>query len=264
VFQSGKAYKVKVEVAPGQVGFGRVVVLEKRGGKLFVQFRSRSDVSQTLPSGTRMWLVSDAPDNPFNGVWATKVVGSKIIAGQTAMELAPPKFQTVAQRRDAERLPLKCPVRVLAAPGRVVGYEVQTLNISRSGVGLTMSEANPPEFVVGEPVDLVIESPVADIPVTGRVVRSEFNWLHRRNTVGVEFVEMDDETRLNLDRLLGSISSSLPAEDEEVVTLSGLGAWLKSARPDNKFLKPGRSESAPADGGARAEPHGPADGNGQG
>ena len=89
----------EIDTAAGQqVGFGRATILEAEAGRLLLQLKtSRGGERRSLPKGTRVFFVSDSPDNPFNGLWSTTILSTKLVAGKTALECARPKFEAVVQ-----------------------------------------------------------------------------------------------------------------------------------------------------------------------
>src|ERR1700731_4227585 len=112
MFRVGKVLKVKVELSPDVVGFGRATIVEAQGSRIFLQLRTSKGEKRNLPKGTKVWFVSDSADKPFNGLWSTTIVGSRTLSGKTALECTRPKFEAVVQRRQHQRIAVNCPVRV--------------------------------------------------------------------------------------------------------------------------------------------------------
>jgi len=67
MFEAGRVYKVKVELAPGQSGFGRATVLEKTNHQICIQFKTSRESNKLLPKGTRIWFVNDSVQGPSTG-----------------------------------------------------------------------------------------------------------------------------------------------------------------------------------------------------
>ncbi len=106
VFQKSKAYKVKVEAAPGEVGFGRATIVDKMGEKILVQLKTSREANKVLPKGTRMWFVNESSENSFNGMWATSVLGAQLFSGRTALICSAPRLEALLQRRRTPRAAL--------------------------------------------------------------------------------------------------------------------------------------------------------------
>lgn len=240
-FQTGKSFKVKVELAPGQIGFGRATVVEREGNKIFVQLKTSKESNQVLPKGARLWIVPDSPIVPFAGLWATTVTGARIVGGHTVMECSLPKFEPQVQRRRAQRLPLDCPVRLAGESKSRRVYELRSRNVSSSGLGLEASSRDAEaDFVPGDAAEVVIETHSGEIPVKCRVIRTDYNWLHNRTSIGLEFIDMSEQARHNLDELLHILGASAPkeeAEAKEAGQRQGLFGWVKTTRPDTSFIK---------------------------
>lgn len=240
-FQTGKSFKVKVELAPGQVGFGRATVVEREGNKIFVQLKTSKECNQVLPKGARLWIVPDSPIVPFAGLWATTVTGARIVGGHTVMECSLPKFEPQVQRRRAQRLPLDCPVRLAGEPRSKRVYELRSRNVSRSGLGLEASCRDAEaDFVPGDEAEVVIETHSGEIPAKCRVIRTDYNWLHNRTNIGLEFIDMSEQARHTLDELLHILGATAPQEETESRERGrrqGLFGWVKATRPDTSLIK---------------------------
>ena len=238
-FQSGRSFKVRVELAHGEVGFGRASVLDRQGNKIYVQLKTSKDENQVLPKGSRLWFVSDAPTNPFAGVWATTVTGTKIIGGHTVMECNLPKFEPQTQKRKTQRVALDCPVRLVREKGHEVGYDIRSRNISLSGIGLeAFSSGVDKDFPVGEVVQLILEGPTGNVPLTARVVRTDYNWLANRTTIGLEFVDVTDQIEKSLDQIYQAQGGTDPAAEPETQSApQGLAGWVRSSKSDWKLVR---------------------------
>lgn len=251
MFQVGKSYKVKVELSSGEVGIGRATLVEKQGNKLLIQLRTSRQPNQVLPRGSKFWFVSDSPDNPFNGLWSTMVTGARIHNGKTLMECSNPKFEQAVQKRATERLSLSCPVKVYSQPDLQVPYEIFARNISQSGIGLEASSQDVHEFVVGEHVVIVIESPIGDIAITCRVIRTQYNWLANRTAIGLEFFDMSAGTTSSLAKLLESIGNKQGSEGE-LEKKRKLSDWMKSSYDNLRLVQ---SEASKPSATASPEPN---------
>lgn len=240
MFRRGKVLKVKVELSPEVVGFGRATILEAEAGRLLLQLKtSRGGERRSLPKGTRVFFVSDSPDNPFNGLWSTTILNTKLIGGKTALECARPKFEAVVQRRKHKRITVNFPVRIQGE--QFEALEVNTRNVSRSGAGIEVAEDCVEVLKVGHHVDFVIETTFGPISVKGRVIQSRYNWLANKTDVGFEFVKVSNEANKTLEHLLHSLGSSarIAPEGKEKGTAGGgqLSGWLKSTKDNVSFIK---------------------------
>ncbi len=240
MFEAGKVYKVKVEAAPGEVGFGRATILEKAGNQLCIQIRTSKETNKVLPKGTRIWFVSDSTDNAFNGLWSSSVIGAQHSGGKTSMVCSTPKLDPVVpvvQRRRQPRVVVDAPVRMSNAEGQRLGSEIRTKDISRSGVALETVQALPDD--IGNSVDIVVESSVGEIPVTSRVIRVERNWLANKTVIGLEFTDIKPEAVETLDKLLlllgGKTRNADAGADESDEEKSkrakqGLSSWIQGTK----------------------------------
>jgi c-di-GMP-binding flagellar brake protein YcgR len=240
MFESGKVYKVKVETNPGEAGFGRATIIERSGTQMMVQLRTSRDANAVFPKGTRIWFVSDSPDNTFNGLWASTVIGAQLQAGKTIMVCAPPRLEPLLQRRRTPRVTLEVPVRV-SIGGEQLKQDVRSKDISRSGIALESAQPLPHTVDPGEHIDLVVQTNVGDIAVSARVIRVERNWLASKTTVGLEFTDMQKDAVETLDKLLVLLGGRPRNPDEaagsESGTKTGLSAWMPSgAETRGKFV----------------------------
>ena len=243
MFRPGKVLKVKVELSPDMVGFGRATILEADRSRIYLQLKTSKGKKRVLPKGTKVWFVSDTPSNPFNGLWSTTIVSSKIIQGKTAMECHRPKFEALIQRRKQRRVAVSCPVRLEGEQWKEI-VEVVSRNLSRSGLGIEIAEDCAAEFQSNHNLDVVMQSPVGDISFTARVVQSRYNWLANRTDVGLEFVKISDESVETLDRLLvqlgGRPRHAPEGKDKPRGGKEGpgpLSGWLKSTKDNISFIK---------------------------
>lgn len=246
MFRRGKVLKVKVELSPEVIGFGRATILESEPGRIFLQLKTSKGERRNLPKGTRVWFVSDSADNPFNGLWSTTILSSRNIGGKTALECARPKFEAVVQRRRHKRIQVSCAVRFQGAPFENI--DATTRNLSRSGVGIEITDDCVDVLKTGHLVDFIIDSPFGPIAVKGRVIQPRYNWLANRTDVGIEFVKVPQEAYQTLDRLLLSLAGQArvaPEGKEKGTARAGqLSGWLKSTRDNVSFVKPAEAAQA--------------------
>jgi c-di-GMP-binding flagellar brake protein YcgR len=239
MFDPGKSYKVKVETANGEIGFGRATVIDRESGKLLVQLKTSRETNQVMPRGTRFWFVGDSAGNVFNGLWATSVVGAKIVSGKTVMECRQPKFEQLVQKRSHRRYPITCPVDYVGLPGHGIEYSLNARNISSSGLGLETSEPKPREFMSGEKVTVLVHSECGDIAVECSVTRTQFNWLANKCLIGLQFEEMSETSHNVLAKLLELLSERHPREEElETDTIGGLSKWMRTTHQNLKIVRP--------------------------
>lgn len=245
----GKSYKVKVEIEPGKIGYGRATVIEKAGSRTFIQLRTSKELNYVLPTGSRLWFVSDSPSSTMNGLWSTTVVGTKIFTGRTAMECGQLKFEALTQRRRSQRVPFNCPVRLVGQP---LSYHVRSRNISRSGIGLEANSQYVDEFPVGEEIEIILITPVGELPIKCTVIRTEYNWLSNRTVIGLQFITMSQEAVETLERLRSSADERESTEGTAKLS-STLSGSLRTTRENLRLTKPRpevqpRTESEPEPG----------------
>lgn len=247
MFEAGKVYKVKVEVAPGEIGFGRATIVEKTGNQLCIQIRTSKEPNKILPKGTRIWFVSDSTDNSFNGLWSSSVVGAQHTGGKTGMLCSTPKLDPVIQRRRQPRVVVDAPVRMSSADGQRLGSEIRTKDISRSGVALETLQPLPDD--IGLSVDIVVESNVGEIAATSRVIRVERNWLANKTVIGLEFTDIKPDAVATLDKLLVLLGGKTrnaeaggdESDDKPKRAKQGLSSWIhgtggSAPATDKKFI----------------------------
>lgn len=245
MFRPGKVLKVKVELSPDVVGFGRATIVESEGSRIFLQLRTSKGEKRNLPKGTKVWFVSDSAESPFNGLWSTTIVNSKMIGGKTALECTRPKFEAAVQRRKHRRVAVSCPVRVHG--DKFDRLHITTRNVSRSGIGLEANDDCTDDFPSGHHFDLNIDSPIGPIQATARVIQARYNWLANRTDVGLEFVKVEQDAVLTLDRLLVAIGGQprFAPEGKEGRSTGApgqLSGWLKSSKDNVQFVKAGETQ----------------------
>lgn len=240
MFRTGKVLKVKVELAPNIVGFGRATIVETDGGHIFLQLKTSKGQKRVLPKGTRVWFVSDSIDNPFNGLWSTTVIGTKQVSGITTFECARPKFEAVIQKRKQRRVGVSCPVQLHGEA--LERLQALTRNLSKSGAGIEVQEDCLDLFVSGHNVDGSVDTPVGPVPFKARVINPRYNWLANKTEFGLEFVEVSTEAAETLDKLLLSLGGQprfAPAGKEKIQRQAQgqLSGWLKTTKDNVKFVR---------------------------
>lgn len=240
MFRPGKVLKVKVELAPNMVGFGRATIVDTDAGRIFLQLKTSKGEKRVLPKGTRVWFVSDSIDNPFNGLWSTTVMGSRLMSGKTTFECARPKFEAVVQKRKQRRIGVACKVQL---HGELFeGMQAHTRNLSRSGAGIDVMEDCLDRVVNGHYVDGIIETPLGPVPFTARVISPRYNWLANKTEFGFEFLKLSPEGTDLLERFLMSLGGQprFAPEGKEKIQREGQGqlsGWLKSTKDNVKFVR---------------------------
>lgn len=239
MFQKGKAYKVKVEAAPGEVGFGRATIVDKIGEKILVQLKTSREANKVLPKGTRMWFVNESSENSFNGMWATSVLGAQLFSGRTALVCSAPRLEALLQRRRTPRAALDVNAS-LRPEGDESIFHLRTQDISSSGIALVSQIDLPERVEVGESVIVNIEAKTGKIEATCRVIRIEKNWLANKTVLGVEMTYMDDDSSEILMKLLDLLGLDNRPEQETAVATSKLFGWKgehRGEREDRSFIR---------------------------
>ncbi len=247
MLQPGRSYKVKVEMEPGKVGYGRATVVEKTGNRVVIQVRTSKESNQVLPRGSRLWFVSDSPATTLNGLWSTTVVGTRIVRGHAAMECGTLKFEPLAHRRRSQRVPLAVPVRLA---GKQLPYEVRSRNISRSGIGLEACSQYVDEFPVGEDVDIVLDTPLAAVQIKCRIIRTEYNWFANRTEIGLQFLEMSQDAIETLEQLRSTADQTATESGDQPGNLrTTLSGSLRTTRENLRLTRTGGELVQPSDDG---------------
>lgn len=237
MLELGRSYKVKVELEPGKVGYGRATVLEKTGSKSYIQLRTSKELNHVLPGGSRIWFVTDSPTSTLNGMWTTNVTGTKLFNGKTAMECGPLKFEAMAQRRRSQRVPLVCPVRLSE---QQLSYAVRSRNVSRSGIGLEANSQYVDEFPVGELVEIVLLAPMGELPIKCRVIRTEYNWLSNKTTIGLQFEAMSQEVIEALEKLRSQSDGNEENRSSASSLRDTLSGPLRKSRNNMRLTRSGQ------------------------
>jgi len=251
MFEVGQAYKVKVEPSPGQAGFGRATVVERRGNHLVVQIRTSKGLEATFPKGTRIWFVSESTD-AFNGLWASSIAEARPTDGKMMLVCNPPKLEPLYQRRRTPRVPLDVPVQIWLNDEFTV-FDVRSKDISRSGIALEsvlpLDLAEP-----GDEIKMIVQSSEGNMKVRARIIRVDKNWLANKTTVGLEFTDVPDDARTTLDSLLvllGGTPRIASGDDKSVADRSGLASWMSApSEVRGRFVGAG---GQPKDAGTKQE-----------
>lgn len=253
MFEAGKVYKVKVEAAPGEVGFGRATILDKSGNQICIQLRTSKDANKILPKGTRIWFVSDAPDISFNGMWSSNVIGTQMMSGKSVMICGTPKLEPLLQRRRTPRVALDVPVKLWTEGDEDLNCDTRSKDISRSGIALETAKSVPLEVNPGNHIKIVVESTVGDIKGTARVIRVDRNWLANKNIVGLEFTELTEEAVALLDKLLVLLGGRPRNEESETEVVTGLSGQLGGQKEGSSKFLGGARESKTEDSDAGSD-----------
>ena len=227
MFEAGKVYKVKVESKPGQAGFGRATVVERKGNQLTILVRTSKGLDASLPKGTKVWFVSDSTES-FSGLWGSSVVATRTVSGQAFMVCSPPKLEPLYQRRRTPRVALDLPVQVYVSDNQTL-FDVRSRDISRSGIAIESAPLLSDSLSAGDSIKIVVLSSFGEIPLTARIIRVEKNWLANKTIVGLEYTEISEEAVAILDRLLvehGGKPRNANAETQKLET--GLASWMSA------------------------------------
>ena len=227
MFEAGKVYKVKVELADGQAGFGRATVVERKGNQLTILVRTSKGLDASLPKGTKIWFVSDSTES-FSGLWGSSIIEIKTAAGQRSMVCSPPKLEPLYQRRRTPRVAIDVPVQVYISDNQTL-FDVRSRDISRSGIAIESAPVLSESVGAGDIIKLIIHSSIGAIPLSARIIRVEKNWLANKTIVGLEFTEISDESVATLDKLLiqhGGKPRNADAEAPKQET--GLASWMSA------------------------------------
>lgn len=245
MFKEGKTYKVKLELSPGSSGYGRATVISRDQRTLCISLKNSKGASLKVPNGCKIWFVSGASDNRFNGVWCSQVEASRNIGGVQTIICSIPKFEKQEQRRHTVRLEW-------SAPASLLGYEWQSLkakfharNISRLGIGFSTATDCASIFLAGSLLKWLIKLDDSDLQVTVRVVNSRFNWLLNRTELGAEFVDLSDEAFAQLEVILRKIESQTESR-KQLAESGSLARWVKADKENLGFVKL-RQEGASSD-----------------
>jgi c-di-GMP-binding flagellar brake protein YcgR len=241
LFDPGKILKVKVEVAPGDFGYGRATIIDRLGSQILIQVKTAKETNKVLPKGTRLWFTNDSPKVTFNGMWASTVVGTQLVQGKTMLVCAGPKHEPLAQKRSWPRVAIELPVK-LTRPScedrKEQHFQGATADLSRSGLTLELTEDPSHNFKSGEEVSLVIHSKVLDIAVCAHIIRVDRQWIAKKTVLGLEFINLEPPGQGELDRVLvplGGRPRNPELEDQAKQAMgSGMANWSKTIKSDEK------------------------------
>lgn len=234
MFTPGQIFKVKIELSPEMIGFGRATVIDADSKKVLVQIKSSKGERKSLPVGTRIWFVGNSLDNKFNGLWASTVLGSKTVKGMQVLECKTPKFQSQVQRRHHRRAIYRAIVKIkISDDGRhLVGH---SRNISRSGLGCSLPDDVTEQLSVDACVNLILETPSKIIPLKGKIITIRYNWLLHRTDIGLEWLDLTPQSVSDLDQTLVWLGTK-PRTNTAELQRGGLSGWLKTEKDNRAFI----------------------------
>lgn len=220
MFRDGQIFKVKLELSPGKVGFGRAKVLEANSKFIVIQIKSSKGKQLDLPKGTKIGFIDNAIDNRLLGIWSSSVSDSKMVEGMQTFECRQPKFIPFSQKRKQARAQIQVPVDFVSNDWKLYTGNAVTRNLSRSGVGISVKSDCTNKFEPGVLIDFILIVSSDPIPVKARVIRASYDWLSNDTDVGFEFVNLEPASVALLDRVLiwlgGQPSKGAPSDQEKV------------------------------------------------
>jgi len=241
LFDPGKILKVKVEVAPGEFGYGRATIVDRSGSQLIIQIKTARESNKQFAKGTRLWFTNDSPKVTFNGMWASSVVGTQIMQSKTMLVCSAPKHEPLNQKRSWPRVAIELPVKLTrpSTSGRKEEhYQCTTADISRSGLTLELSEDFSQSFKAGEEVSLVIHTKGLDIAVAAAIIRVDRHWIGNKTVLGLEFINLQPPGQEELDKVLvplGGRPRNPELEEKAKQAIgSGMVSWSKTIKNDEK------------------------------
>lgn len=229
MFETGKVYKVKVEPVPGQSGFGRATVIERKGNQLTITIRTSKGSNASFSKGTKVWFISESSQS-FGGLWSSCVIDVQSVSGQSAMVCSPPKLEPLHQRRRTPRVALDVPVQVSLSDAQTL-FDVRSRDISRSGIALESASPWSQDVEAGDVIQLLVHSAVGDIATGARIIRIQTNWLANKTVVGLEFTDLPEASVATLDKLLvqlGGKPRNLDIAQDKAKPGTGLSSWIAS------------------------------------
>jgi c-di-GMP-binding flagellar brake protein YcgR len=149
-------------------------------------------IPERVPAGTEVTLLARRQAGSF----AATVVAREVRPGSPALlVVSRPKHVEKTSQRQFFRVEVDLPVSEGDVTGRIV-------NLSGSGCLLVTSATNPSN--VGTKVRLVLSLPgtARQLPVTGIVVRSDGAREEGQSKIGIEFVELHENTQDAIVRYL--------------------------------------------------------------
>jgi c-di-GMP-binding flagellar brake protein YcgR len=244
MFRPGQIFKVKVELTPETVGFGRATIVECDRKHIIFSLKTTRGDKHAMPRGTRIWFVGNAADNRMNGLWCSVVTDIRLHAGKQAFECKIPVFEPfdtkMEQRRRHKRAALQAHVKLSGDSWSDLKDLVVSRNLSRSGIGLSVLKDCPDRFTPGEWLEIVLQTSTLEIPLKGRIINKRYNWLSNRTDVGLEFLELEDSSVDSLDqvlRWLGSRTRKSVETADEKKNDGALATWLRTEKDNRSLLR---------------------------
>lgn len=243
MFHPGSVLKVKVEIRPGELGFGRATVIDRVGNQILVQIKTSKESNKAFEKGTKLWFVSETATATFNGMWASYVVEQRLVGGRKAMLCAAPKLEPIVQRRGQMRAKLDVGVKIRFA-GTDEPVEFRSIDICQSGMSVETSANLPQNLESGDMVGLLVEAPPGEFFSSARVVRVERNWLVNKVEIGVEFMDMPKDVEEILDKTLVKLGQTQDVDlTKDKGQATGLSGWAKTFSGKHKGRDQDGSES---------------------
>lgn len=236
MFKEGQVYKIKVELSPDLMGFGRALVMAVDAQRIYVQIRSSKGNKLSVPRGTKIWFVSSSLNNRFNGLWSSEVKGNRLINGTTSLECRLPRFEQYSQRRSHARFELSAPAEIMSDEFKDIIAKVVVRNISRFGLGFNIAAACADRFAPGTTVSLLVHIGNIHLRVTSRVVNCRFNWLLNQTEVGAELCDLDTATIEAIERVIVWLGNK-PRGKSQASESGSLARWVKAGKDNLKFVK---------------------------
>lgn len=243
MFKEGQVYKVKVELSPDLMGFGRATVISADSHRIYVQLKSSKGNKLNVPKGTKIWFVGSSSNNRFNGLWSSEVTGSKLINGVAGIECRTPKFQQHLQRRSQSRMDLTAPLTLLDDEWKNLNAKMTTRNISRLGLGFAVEAECADKFPVGKVISMQIRVGNICLDSKARIVNSRFNWLLNRTEIGAEFADLDVTSLESLDRVLVWLGNRPQGMKAQLSESGSLARWVKAGKDNLSLIKAGEADN---------------------
>lgn len=238
MFKVGQTYKVKLAFSPGSTGFGRAELVCLEAQRIYIRLKLSKPEKVALPPGTRIWFVGTDSENFFNGLWFSEITGEKYIGGQSCYECRLPKFEMQAQKRNKERFEISAPVKLLGDEWRNLRASVEAQNISKLGMGLSVSGKFLDFFPPGKELLVELQGENFSIESRVKIVSSRLNWFYNRTEIGVEYCQKDYAATNTLDRLLSYLAGKKEKSMKSVLSESGsLAKWVKAEKDEFRFVK---------------------------
>jgi hypothetical protein len=247
MFKEGQVYKIKVELSPDLMGFGRAMVVAVDTQRIYVQLRSSKGNKLNVPRGTKIWFVGSSLNNRFNGLWSSEVKGNRMINGSPSLECRLPRFEQASQKRVLTRIELNAPAEMVGDEWKNLIAKVVARNISRFGLGFYVEADCADRFTQGKTVSLLVHIGNIHLPVQGRVVNCGFNWLLNRTEVGAELIQTDGSTVDALEKVLVWLGNKPRGARAESSESGALARWVKAGKDNFKFVKQAGTDSKSAE-----------------